>query len=219
MSAVARFIFRMVFFLLPSPIKVWWLRFRGHQVGDGVYIGFVYLDVRRIKLGDNVVLLSLTVFKGLELLECDSGSRVGRYNLFTSASENKGVVKIGSRSVITMRHYLDIQAVFSMGADSILAGIGSSVFTHQKGIRSTNELANVVIGDRVSIGARCLILPGVVIPSNVLVGGGVTVRRSSHLQPYSMLVSHNECVDLSHKEVSFFEDDAPLDNKKSYKLD
>lgn len=165
--------------LLPSVIKVKILKLLGHKIGKNVRIGFSLMDIKKIDISENSTIGHLNFFKNLDKLEIGSNSTIGNFNIFTSSNyykkiskNNIGFLKIGNNTAITMRHYFDIQNKITIGDFSLIAGLQTIVFTHQKGIQILNEAKPINIGSHVYIGAACRIMPGTNIGNYIFIGGG-----------------------------------------------
>ena len=171
-----------ILMLLPSRLKIEALRLLGHKVSRHAHIGMSWLDIGTIELKDGASIGPLNVFKGISALAMSMNSEIGRYNQFTAnenyseiAGPEHARVTLDTGAVITMRHYFDCQSSMSLGEHSLVAGIGSVFFTHQKGIRSLNEAAPIRIGPRVYLGAACVVLPGAAIRGRVYISSGSIV--------------------------------------------
>ena len=84
-------------------------------------------------------------------------------------------VEIGADSIITSQHSFDVSDGIAIGSDVTFGGSGSQVWTHGFDLDHVKIQAPVVIGNRVYLGSRCLILGGVSICDNVSVGAGAVV--------------------------------------------
>ncbi len=174
---------RMVSFLLfafcPSGLKVLILRLLGHTIGRNVHIGICYLDVGNLVIGNASRIGNWNVFKGIRSLTLGEGASIGRFNLFTSSSyyqqlypNDAGIISIGPGSAVTMRHYFDVQHRIKIGAESLVAGIGTMFFTHQKGASQLDEAKPITVGNRVYIGAASVAVPGTTVGNNIVVNAG-----------------------------------------------
>ncbi len=168
--------------VLPSRLKIEALRLRGHHVSRRSHIGMSWLNVDHISIGDGARIGLLNVFKGLRSLEMGAESEIVRFNVLTAygpfaeiGGVEYGRVRLGRRAVITMRHYFDCQSSVTIGEDSVVGGIGTVFFTHQKGVHVLNEAKPIRIGPRVYLGAACVVLPGAVVRGRAYIGGGSVV--------------------------------------------
>lgn len=201
----------LLFALLPSAVKCAWLRRRGHTIGKDVRIGVSVLGVRHLELGDHSRIGHGNIFKGMESVSLGANASIGRFNLFTCNPhyyklnpQRAGRLAIGARAAITMRHYIDVQDRVELGEDSLIAGIQTMVFTHQKGLSSLNEFKPVRIGRRVYIGAGCRILPGTTVADCIVVGAGSIV--GGHLSETFQLYSSPRAVAVKqlNRDMPYF---------------
>jgi acetyltransferase-like isoleucine patch superfamily enzyme len=61
--------------------------------------------------------------------------------------------------------------------DNVIIGADSLIITHCPISFYNGERVEIVIGNNVYIGAKCIILPGVTIGDNVVIGAGSVVSR------------------------------------------
>lgn len=189
-----RMVLQIGFALLPSFLKCFLLRRMGHEVGKGVRIGVSMLGIQHLDLGENSRIGHGNVFKGIQQLQLGPGAMIGRFNLFTCSPYYLGMnrtragrINVGAGAAITMRHYFDVQDLLEIGDNSLVAGIQTMVFTHQKGLMALNEFKPVRIGNRVYIGAGCTLLPGATVADYIVIGAGSIVggNLSESYQLYS----------------------------------
>lgn len=112
------------FFLmfLPSTLKVKLLRLFGHDVHKSAYIGFSYLNIKNITMGEKSFIGQGNIFTHLDTLEMHSGSRINRWNRFTSDSEFKAEMRLLKHASISLRHYFDVCDLVEIGENTIIAG-------------------------------------------------------------------------------------------------
>lgn len=80
-------------------------------------------------------------------------------------------------------HFIDMTASVRLGANSILAGIGSQLWTHgfyhsRSGAARWRVDGSISIGQNVYVGSRVLICSDVCICDAVTVGAGAVVAKS-----------------------------------------
>lgn len=174
-----RRIYLLILAILPSRLKIELLRLQGHAVSRKSQIGLSWLDIREVTLADGARIGSFNIFKGIQKLTMGQNASIGRFNQFTAnhhyreiAGPPHGVVDLADAAVITMRHYFDCQSSIHVGQQSLIAGIRSVFFTHQKGLKSLHEAKPIQIGPKVYVGTNCVVLPGTRIAGNAFVGGG-----------------------------------------------
>lgn len=196
-----RKIWLLMLMVLPSRIKIEILRMLGHKVSRQCHIGMSWLDARSIHLEDGARIGLLNVFKGIKNLELGRGAGIGRLNQFTASQagveglgEGAGTVRLAEGAVITMRHYFDCSALIEIGDKSLVAGIGTIFFTHQKGIKALYEAKPIRLGPRVYLGAACIVLPGAriaghaYVASGSLVGGRLDQEYAVYSSPRAQVV-------------------------------
>ena len=159
-----RGIYLLLLAVLPSRLKIELLRLQGYNISRKARIGLAWLDVRELSLAEGARIGAFNVFKGIQKLAMGRNASIGRFNQFTAnrhymeiAGASHGTVELADAAVITMRHYFDCQSSLYVGEHSLVAGIRSVFFTHQKGIRSLHEAKAVHIGPWVYC---CVVLPG-----------------------------------------------------------
>lgn len=206
----------LLFAIFPSTLKVAVLRFKGHSIGKGVKIGISYLDIKNLHLGTNAKIGNWNVFKNVQTLEMGDEASVGRFNIFTCNKyylkyypDFAGKFHMDDRAVVTMRHYFDLQHSITLGSNSLVAGMQTIFFTHQKGFQKLNEAKPIQIGPRVYIGAACKILPGACIRGHIVVGAGSIVSGELDVE-YSLYASPKaELVKSLNENIPYFNDQNP----------
>jgi acetyltransferase-like isoleucine patch superfamily enzyme len=208
---ILRRVWCMTLMLLPSRLKIEILRLRGHQVSRRAQIGMSWLNIDHISLGDGARIGLLNFFKGLQSLEMGPESEIVRFNVFTAygpfadiGGAEYGRVTLRRRAAITMRHYFDCQSSVTIGEDSVIGGIGTVFFTHQKGVRTLNEAKPIRIGPRVYLGAACVVLPGAVIRGRAYIGGGSIVSGMLEEQDVIYASPRATVVKLLPEDAAYF---------------
>ena len=190
----------------PSRIKNSILRVFGWNVDKSANIGFSYLCIKKTSIEKNASIGHLN-FIDIPILQMDSNAyiqnlnrisgplylslglsaAIGNMNTIKRASHpiswGKSIVKIGTGSKITSRHIIDCTRPVRIGEYSILAGMGSQVWTHgyihaPVGPDRYRIDGSVNIGNNVYIGSSSVINPGVCISDKVTVGSHATVSKS-----------------------------------------
>ncbi|WP_445386344.1 acyltransferase [Robiginitalea sp. IMCC44478] len=181
------------------------LRLLGHRIGKRVRIGFSWLYVSELCLGDRVQIghLNLVLNKSLELDEkCKIGylnilkgpfevrmkknAAIGNKNYFTRAplgvSYGKSTLFLGEWTKITVGHHLDLTRSVRFGNYSILAGLGSQLWTHgyyhaDEGLDRIRIDGSIQVGDNVYIGSSVIFNPGVKVGSRIHIGAGAVISK------------------------------------------
>ena len=188
-----------------------------------VRIGFSYIESDLIVIKDNASIGDFNVIKGLKEFYLGERSSIGKLNIITANTyyrdkyEGAGILHIGKKSAITMRHYIDVQEKITIGDSSLVAGIGTMIFTHQKGGLDLNEAKEIYIGDRVYLGAACRIMPGTKVENNCVVAAG-SILAGKYNQKFSLIAGDKAKVKKTlNKEHSYFLSDDPAgSNEKKF---
>ncbi|MBM3682607.1 MAG: hypothetical protein FJW84_04050 [Actinobacteria bacterium] len=160
-------------------LKNLFLRLLGWKIDKSAKIGVnIFWNVEVVNIAHGVRIGSLNVFRDLRHVCFESDSSLGNLN-WISASPVFGnlgsdsSIKLGKRSVVTNRHYLDVSGGFSIGAGSALTGVRSTVITH--GVNpssSAQETRMVTIGRNSLIGSNAVIAPGATVGDFQVFGMG-----------------------------------------------
>jgi acetyltransferase-like isoleucine patch superfamily enzyme len=192
-------------FVLPSFIATPLLRLLGHQIGSKVRIGFSWLSLDMLNLGngvqighfnliinnslrleDNTKIGYLNILKGPFGVEMKKQAAIGNKNYFTRGPEGvsygKSELSLGEWTKITVGHHFDLTQSISFGNYSILAGLGSQLWTHgyyhaDKGLDRIRIDGNIEVGDNVYVGSSVIFNPGVVIGSRIHIGSGAVISK------------------------------------------
>lgn len=183
-------IMSLIIMLLPSVLKIFILKKLGHNIGTNCYIGCSYLNINKIHLSDNCYIGSGNVFKNLNCLIMAKGSRINRWNQFTSNLKFEASLIIGENSSISLRHYFDICADITIGDNTIIAGHRSNFFTHSKGVEKIDYEAEINIGSLCYLGSNISIAPGTKIGSCCFVGMGAVVVGNKSDASYCLLAGN-----------------------------
>jgi acetyltransferase-like isoleucine patch superfamily enzyme len=176
----------MITALFPWPVRCTLLNVLfGWQVDRSARIGWsLFVGVRRVRLGPRARIGHFTVFRDLNHLELGADSHIGQWNWITAAREllatpggdEAGVLMIGEHSAVTSRHYLDCTGGVTVGAFSTVAGVRSTIFTHQIDISQSRQVWRPVrIGRYCYIGSDVRITPGSSVPDRCVIGMGSVV--------------------------------------------
>jgi acetyltransferase-like isoleucine patch superfamily enzyme len=146
------------------------------------HIGLSIVDADVVILAEGSRIGHFSVVRDLTLLEMGTGALIGNWNWITAARpfrrhmEASGTLRIGRESAITSRHYVDCSGGVLIGAFVTLAGVRTTVITHQinraRGIQSASP---VTIGDGALISSCVKFVPGATVPQDSVVGMGAVV--------------------------------------------
>ncbi len=200
----------LLFSLLPSRIKVAWLRARGVDIGRGAKLGFgMVLSGRIVRIGDHARLgpFSVIVADTIEI------GRHVRFHPLTLMRAGRVVLgdyaKIGSLTIVNGREKFFPRSELRLGVNSYICplcwidcgqkviigddvsiGGATHIFTHGSFLPYLEgfpfQTGDVIIGDRVYIPWRVFIMPGTRIGDDVIIGAKALLR--GEFPPNSMAV-------------------------------
>ena len=211
--------------LLPSPLKIWFLRtFYRYNIGRNVHIGIcLFADVRRCTLNDDVSIGHGNSFLNIDDLEIGEHSRIAHLNLFRGGQRirlgkfvsvhHRNVLNsiihpdainptspeclIGDGAVITNSHWLDFTDRISIGPGAIIGGRASSLWTH-----SRQRTRPISIGDHTYIGSDVCMAPGTIVPENCIVALGA-VLMDRFVEPRCLIAGNPARVTRPLREEDF----------------
>lgn len=168
-------------------------------------VGLSIILVDNLSLAPNVKIGHFNLIK-CQALNMEACSQIGHFNLIIGYMEMLLKIKavIGNfnsfhggrnkskcyslpqlilhdKAKIVGHHYFDLIQSIHIGKNSILAGAFSQCWTHsyiygsQKHVRLDGEIK---IGNNCYIGASCILLPGITIGDNIMLGAGTTCSKS-----------------------------------------
>jgi acetyltransferase-like isoleucine patch superfamily enzyme len=183
MSRRARTVVQLVIVALPWRIKrraySWFFQWRLHPTS---HIGFSMLEADTVVLAAGARIGHFTVIRDLTILEVGTGSLIGNWNWISAAPEFRGhsttagTFRIGAESAVTSRHYIDCSGGVEIGTLVTLAGVRSTILTHQiNRATSAQTISSVAIGDRSLISSNVKFAPGASVPRDSVVGMGAVV--------------------------------------------
>lgn len=162
-----------------------YIRFLGWRLAPSARIGLSYVDAGQLSMAEGSRIGPLNVIRNVPLVQLGEGSLIGQWNWLTVAVELGSLaplagefrgLKLGNYSAISSRHYLDCAGGITIGDGSVLAGVRSTLLTHQADVATATEVtAPIVIGDRCVVSANVSITPGAVVPPRCVVAMGAVV--------------------------------------------
>ncbi|TXD83954.1 hypothetical protein ESY86_07900 [Subsaximicrobium wynnwilliamsii] len=195
----------IITFFCPSFLMRFLLRCMGHKIGKNVKVGFSFLVIKKIELGDhvrighfnlflndritlqsNVIIGYLNIFKGPFGLILSEKAAIGNKNYLTRArlgiTYGESNLSLGELTKVTTGHHLDLTRSIRFGDFSILAGIRSQLWTHgyyhaDQGKDRVRIDGQINIGHNVYIGSGCIFNPGVNVANAVHIGGGSVISK------------------------------------------
>lgn len=177
--------------VLPSAIKIpIYRRGFGYKIGGDVKLGWCWIDVGSLRIGDHVRIGNLTRLKGIPEVVIEDYCSIGLGNTFTSTLEftspegraarrNRPYLHLGKHSQITLLHYFDVQDSITVGAFTVIAGKGSTFFTHYLDVVKCQQATKPVsIGAYCMLGSNVSFVPGASTADCSVVGMGAVVTKS-----------------------------------------
>lgn len=157
------------------------------RLGLGARIGhFNVIRIRRLIIRTNSAIGSLNWLAGSFSVILQEQAEIGARNVITRAAVAKEIgyahLRIGRWSKITAGHKLDLLRTISFGEYSILAGLGSQLWTHgyvheSAGSGRFRVDGAITVGNNVYIGSACVFNPGVCIVDDVAIGSQCCVSK------------------------------------------
>lgn len=163
----------------------------GWQVSQTATVGpCVLLNVENVALRPYSQIWAFSVFHNLASLSLGERAVVGHWNwvgaapmlrtsaLMSRAAGRAGAFRLGKNAAVTSRHYIDCSGGVEIGDFSILAGVRSTVMTHQVDTTvSAQDVCGVVIDEYCFVGSNVKLVPGAKVPSRSVVAMGSVVTR------------------------------------------
>lgn len=147
----------------------------------------VFFRVQHVVLGPHAQLRSFSVYRDLGRLALEGNSIIGSWNWVSAAPSLRAVgdeasgrggayLEMGRDAAVTSRHYIDCSGGVEIGAFSVLAGVRSSLVTHQVDTEGSRQVVvPVTIGDYCLVSSNVKIAPGARIPDRSVVAMGAVV--------------------------------------------
>jgi acetyltransferase-like isoleucine patch superfamily enzyme len=170
----------------------------GYAIGRRVRIGFgtVLVDLRQCRIEDDVRLGVFNVFSSIGDLVIGKHTRIGHLNVFRGGERvtlgpyvtvlrgnvfNSGqlndfvtprrpVLELGMGTFVATGHWIDFTDSVSFGAECILGGRGSSIWTHNR-----QRTRAVRFGPQCYLGSDIRVAPGVEVASQCIVSLGAVL--------------------------------------------
>lgn len=176
---------------LPSSLKIPLYRaWFGYRIGRRVRIGWSWIRVDRLAMGDGSRIGHLNRIKDIPDVHLGEYAVIGHQNTFVGSIEfthpdslrtrgNTPKLVLGPHSSVTMQHYFDVNDACEVGAFTVVAGVGSIFFTHYLDITtSTQAVRPIHIGPYCMLGAGVRMVPGAAVAEGTVVGMGAVVTKA-----------------------------------------
>jgi carbonic anhydrase/acetyltransferase-like protein (isoleucine patch superfamily) len=149
-------------------------------IGPGVVIdhGVVFTRCGEVQIGECVEIGPLNVFRGGTRIRLDPYVTVLRLNVFNAIPDHEctgnpdSSLSIGRGAVVTQGHRLDFTDRITLGRSVILAGRGTSLWTHNR-----QQSAPIEIGEYCYVGSEARVAAGASVPPCSIVGMGAVIVR------------------------------------------
>jgi acetyltransferase-like isoleucine patch superfamily enzyme len=172
--------------LAPGPIKRGLLRWLfGWEIHSSAKLGIsLFYNVKHVSMGPGSRIGHLNVFRNLRSVGLGSGGSIGQWNWITAATmlvdppyiPTSGCLSVGDEGAITSRHYIDCAGGVEVGRATTVAGVRSTILSHQIDTADSRQTAVPVrIGAYCFVGSNVLVTPGASIPDRCVVAMGATV--------------------------------------------
>ena len=191
-------IFLQLFLLFfPWRFRVFFLRkLYGFEISHTAKICFSVIDTKNLRMSSSSSIGHLNYVRSCRLIQLGSNSSIGNLNWISGEAAYlperpgdkvaNGTLLLADHAAITGRHYIDCSGGISVGAFSILAGVRSSVLTHEIDLyRSIQMTKSVWIDDYCFIGTGCTLTSGCTIPRNCVLAAG-SVNGNELNEPKSL---------------------------------
>lgn len=172
--------------MLPNRVKITMLRIcLGYDIHPKAWIGMSLIMCNHLYLGPGAHIGHFNVVRNVNRLVLQEGAGIGQWNWISAASEfiphksgdATGICVLEEKAILTSRHYVDCSGGFFLGSYSIIAGVRSTIMTHQIDVSlSEQSMGAVRIGDHCHIGSNVKILPFTNIAGRSMVAMGSVVR-------------------------------------------
>jgi acetyltransferase-like isoleucine patch superfamily enzyme len=163
-----------------------WVKVKYLSMKAGSRIGHLnFIECDRVVLKDHAVIHSTNIIRGPFSIWMGHKAQIGNRNVVSrpprGVSWGRSSLGIGVNSKITAGHKVDCTRSVKIGANSIIAGLASQLWTHgyihdSAGGRFRVDGA-IDIGKNVYIGSACVINAGVYMVDNVIVGSHSCISK------------------------------------------
>jgi acetyltransferase-like isoleucine patch superfamily enzyme len=183
-----RLIAAVIFLILLTPgvVKRRLLRlFFRWEIDRSATLGIsLYYNVEQVRMGPGSRIGHLNVLRNLRSVQLGSSASIGQWNWITAATmlvdppyvPSSGCITINDEAAITSRHYLDCAGGVEVGRATTIAGVRSTLLSHQIDVGDSRQTAAPIrIGAYCFVGSNVLVTPGAAIPDRCVIAMGATV--------------------------------------------
>lgn len=197
----------LICFFTPNRLTFWMLNLLGHHVASSAKIGFSFIwlngklvmkpksrignfnriQINNLELEESAYIGKFNNLTGPFDVQLAITAAIGNANSISRAplgvTYGKSTLKLGILSKITANHRLDCTRNIIIGNYTTIAGHDSQFWTHayyhdMEGPGRFRLDGEILIGDNVYIGSRCVINCGVKVANAVIVGANACISKS-----------------------------------------
>lgn len=235
------FLTSIITLIIPTKLAIPLLNMLGHKVHPQVKIGFslvrcqhLYLDknsrighfnlirVEKLIMREGAFIQSMNRIRGPLHIIMQEDAAIARNNSIYRGDPPTclgiATLKLGRLGQIISKHHLDCTKSITIGDNSTVGGLGTQFWTHgfmhaPKGRHRIRVEGEIIIGDNVYIGSRCVLNPGVKVANSISIGSNASVAKS--LDQPGMYVSQP----LRHIARDISDVEAKLEKQEQYNLE
>lgn len=171
-----RLLAKIALSLCPWPLRrLLLVRFMGYKIHPTAVIGWSWVFPEMLVMGAQSQIGTLTLCKGLRLLELGEHSQIGRFTWITGFPQGdpgyfQGIQRdpklvVGRHSSITNRHLIDCTDSITIGDFTTVGGFSSQLLTHSINFElNRQDCRPIRIGGYCFVGTNAVLLGGAVLP-------------------------------------------------------
>ena len=182
----ARMLLAIALAPMPSGLKrVAFVRLFGAHIDRSARIGLSIVDSHALEMGPGSRIGHFTVFRGLRRIRLGPAAHVGNFNWISASpmfqpqateTSEHGCFTLGRESAVTGRHYFDCSGGVSIGEYTTVAGVRSTILSHQVDLNAGVQTATTTrIGDYCFVSSNVCVTSGASIPDRSAVAMGAVV--------------------------------------------
>lgn len=193
----------LILFLLPSFLAKRIVRLWGYRIHGRVGFSFLFCD--RCEIGPGAAIRSGCLIK-VPCLKLEKGAKIRSFTVvkggFSLSMHEDAVIKgfskitnspmlqyrdirleMGKMSILGLSSLVDMTGNVTIGDYTVFAGARSEIWTHSyyhsKDVPKRFRIdGDVVVGNNIYIGSRCILTAGITIADNISVGAGSVISKS-----------------------------------------
>lgn len=162
----------------------------GYELHPTAHIGYSFVFTKMLIMKENTSIGDLTVCKGLDLLEMNESSSIGKGNWITGFPSGHPIhfnhqkdrvpqLKLGAHSAITNRHIIDCTNSVLIGKFATFAGFRSQILTHSIDLLENRQSSKPIkIGEYSFVGTDSVIIGGSQLPNYSLLSAKSLLNKA-----------------------------------------